>query len=112
MYDKDVWSRCDHASLLKVNFPVAAITVIIVDNLALNLLLERLFNRFEALDWNGKVKVVLHAILDLSALCADHLTALLASEDTLDEMLARGWFESVLESIKKDVEELLGVLLL
>ena len=112
VYDKDIWSRCDHVSLLEVNLPVAAITLIVVNDLALNLLLERLFNRFEALDWNRKIKVVFHAILHLTALRADHLTALLASEDTLDEMLARGWFKSVFKSIEKDVEELLGVLLL
>lgn len=42
----------------------------------------------------------------------DHLTALLATEDSVDQVLARGVLQGILKAIKEKIEELLSVLLL
>ena len=112
MNDKDVRGGGNHATLLEIDLSVAAITLIVIDDLALNLLLQRLLDRLEALDRQGEVEVVLHTVLDLAALLADHLVALFAAKHTLDEVLAGGGLQGVLQSVEEDIEELLGVLLL
>jgi len=97
---------------LQVNLSVTAIALVVVDNLTFNLLLKRLLNGFDSFNGQGQVEVIFHAILDFATLSADHLTALLATEDTVDKMLARGVLQSCLQSIEDQVEELLGILLL
>ena len=91
MNDEDVWCRRNHTTFLKINLAVATTTLVVADDLSFNLLREGFFNRLESFDRDGQVKVVFHAVLDLSTLSADHLTALFSSEDALDEMLASGF---------------------
>ena len=52
------------------------------------------------------------SVLDFATLGADHLTALLASEDALKQVLAIGRLQRGLETVEEQVEELLGVFLL
>lgn len=111
MHNKNVRRSCNHCSFLQVNFPVASVTLIVTDNLTFDLLRQSLFNRLDTLNWDGKIEIVLHAILNFSTLSADHLTALLTTEDTLNKMLSRSFLKSVLKSIKENIKELLGVLL-
>ena len=68
--------------------------------------------RFDSLDWQREVQVVLHAVLELATLRADHLTAELAAEDTLDEMLSRCGLQCILKTIEDEIQEFLSILLL
>ena len=52
------------------------------------------------------------AILDFATLGTDHLTDLLATEDTLEQVLAVSRLECRLKAIEEKVEELLCILLL
>lgn len=51
-------------------------------------------------------------VLDIATLSAHHLTHLLATKDTLKQVLARRRLQSSLKPIKEKVKELLGILLL
>ena len=44
MHDKNVGRRCNHCALLQVDLPVAAVALVVVDDFALDQLLERLFD--------------------------------------------------------------------
>ena len=50
-------------------------------------------------------------ILDFSTFCAHHLTALLATKDTLKKIFAASWLQSSLKSVEQKVEKLLCILL-
>ena len=53
MHNKNVRSGCNHGALLQVNFPIAAVTLIIINDFTFDLLLKGLFNRLNSLDWEG-----------------------------------------------------------
>jgi hypothetical protein len=88
VHNENIGRRRNHSTLLEVYLAAATVAVVVIDDFAFDKLFKRLFDRFYTLDGQGEVQVVLHAIFDFTALGADHLTALLASEDTIDEMLA------------------------
>ena len=44
MHNKDVGRRCNHCALLQVDLPVAAVALVVANDLALDQLLERLFD--------------------------------------------------------------------
>ena len=86
--NENIWRRRNHSTLLEVYLAAATVAVVVIDDFTFDELFKGLFDRFYTLDGQGEVQVVLHAIFDFTALGADHLTALFASEDTIDEMLA------------------------
>ena len=112
MHNENVGSLRDHLTPLEVDLTIAAITLVVADDLSLDKLCKRLVNRLDSLDWQRKVEVVLHAVFELAALRANHLTAELATKDTLDEMLSGGGFQCVLKAIENQVQKLLSILLL
>ena len=96
VHNEDIGSRCNHSTLLEVHFAAAAVAVVIIDDFTFDELFEGLLDRFYTLDGQGKVQIVLHAVFYFTALSADHLTALLASEDTIDKVLAGCGLQSLL----------------
>ena len=96
VHNEDIGRRCNHSTLLEVYLAAAAVAVVVIDDLTFDELFKGLLDRFHTLDGQGEVQVVLHAIFDFTALGADHLTALLASEDTIDEVLAGRGLQSLL----------------
>ena len=86
--DKDIGSRGNHSPLLEVDSPVATAAIIIVDYLSFDHLGERFFDRLDALDRDRQVQIIFHAVLHLATFLTDHLTALLAAEDSVDQVFA------------------------
>ena len=112
MHDKNVRSGSNHGTLLQVDFSIAAIALVIVDDFAFDLLLKGLFDRLDTFDRKRKIEIVFHSILEFTALCADHLTAKLSTKDAIDKVLAGRLLQRILKPVKDHVEELLCVLLL
>ena len=75
MHNENVGSLRDHLTPLEVDLTIATITLVVADDLSLDKLCKRLVNRLDSLDWQRKVEVVLHAVFELAALRANHLTA-------------------------------------
>ena len=95
MHNEDIRGFSNQRSLGKVDFTVAAITLVVRDDFTLYALLERLVDVLDVFDVQREVVEVLVSVFDLSTLCADHLRALLATKDSLEKIFARSWFESV-----------------
>ena len=94
MHNENVGRRGNHCTLLEVYFALATIAIVVIDYLSFDELFKRLFNRFDTLDRQREVKVVFHTILDFTTLGTDHLTALFASKDSIDKILARSGLQS------------------
>jgi len=112
MDNQDIRSLSDQGTLGQVNLLVAAITLVVTDDVTLDLLLESFLYSADVFDRQGHVVIVFDTLLDLSALGADHLTALLSAEDARQQVLALCWLQSVVEAIEEYIEELLSVFLL
>ena len=52
MYDHDVWHLSHQLSLLDIYFLIAATTLVVANNIALDRLLNRLLDRIDPLDWH------------------------------------------------------------
>ena len=101
----------NHGSAGDVHLPVAFLAVVVADGVAGNQLLQGLVEGFGVLHVHGEVVEVLSGLVDVAALLADHLTAALAAEDPLREVLVRGVLEFAVQLVEDHVQELLGVLL-
>jgi hypothetical protein len=112
MENKDIRRLCEKGSLSHFNLFVAARALVIVNLFALDLNFERFFDGFEILDGQSFVGEIFQSILDKVALRASHLTDGLTSEDGFHEVLVLGVFEATLNTVHKEVQVLLGILLL
>lgn len=112
MDDEDVGGLGDEGSLGNVHLLLAATALVVVDDLALHHLLQTLLHALDAFHRQRQIIIILDSILYFPALLADQLTARLTPKHRLQEVLPGRRLQSILNSIEKHIEELLGILLL
>jgi hypothetical protein len=110
--DKYIWSLGNQGSLADIHLLLAASALIIADDLTLDLSLEAFVHSFDIFHGKWKVVEILKSILELAALRANKLIALLSSKDWLQKSLTWGALESSLKPFEEEVEELLSIFLL
>lgn len=112
MQDKNIWSFSDQNTLADINFFITTIALVIVDDLTLHLFGEWVIDRFDVFYSQRHIVVILDSVLNLATFLTNKLTASFASENWLEKVLAWRWFQSILNSVEKNIKEFLSVLLL
>lgn len=112
MQDKNIWSFSDQNTLADINLFITTIALVIVDDLTLHLLGEWVIDRFDVFYSQRHIVVILDSVFNLATFLTNKLTASFTSKNWLEKVLAWRWFQSILNSVEKNIKEFLSVFLL
>ena len=100
VHNQHVWRVGNELSLLNVYLLLAVFALKVVDDGALNHLLQTLVQPLAVFHLNTKVVIALEEVPDVPAGWANQLGANLSTKDTFKQMLLAGRFKQILQSSK------------
>lgn len=112
VHDESVGQPVDSHPLLKLNPLVACSALVVAYDFPRHKLFEAIVDGALVLDLEGKVVEGLSLLAQVAAALALHHRAGLAAKDVFEEVFLTRSSEQGLESVKAEVQELLGVFLL